>query len=264
MKKKSLAIAKVSVFLLVGIFCFNESIAMKEENPLDDQPQNKKRKVEGTSTSSNKTVTSENFACKAFYKSNVPYDCMAEVFSFMDDHSSLFKAAKHYKPSNNGYKICDLTQNKTKKNYDICNFIKSYLLTRSELGIKINGFLLKIKRDKTSGKLIIDCSGTKITDKELKVLTDKVLKGMENQVIGLNLRGCQQITDAGVKYIAGNLKGLKSLNLEECWSITDTGVKYIAENLKGLTNLDLRWCKKITQKAKEELRNKIKGLKIVG
>ena len=90
-----------------------------------------------------------------------------------------------------------------------------------------------------------------------KSITDDDLKHLKN-VKHLDLSGCRNITDAGLKHLSENLTNLQSLNLSHCHHITDEGLKDLAKYLTNLTHLDLSWCIKITDEGLEILTNLIK------
>jgi len=102
---------------------------------------------------------------------------------------------------------------------------------------------LKTLKDKlgNNGKIDLDCMDTAITDNQLKIITEK----FKDNLCGLNLGWCGNITDAGLAHLKG-LKNLESLNLRRCNNITDEGLEFISENFKNLQSLNLSGCRQIT------------------
>jgi F-box/leucine-rich repeat protein 2/20 len=63
----------------------------------------------------------------------------------------------------------------------------------------------------------------------------------------LNLAGCNEITDEGIKAVASGCQELTDLNLSGCEKITDEGIKALASGCQDLTTLNLVRCKQDEQ-----------------
>ena len=62
----------------------------------------------------------------------------------------------------------------------------------------------------------------------------------------LNLSGCDQITDAGLKALAAGCHATNVLNLSGCDQITDEGVESLADGCPNINVLNLSGCDQIT------------------
>ena len=62
----------------------------------------------------------------------------------------------------------------------------------------------------------------------------------------IRLCGCCLITDASVRALAENCKGLAEIDLHGCSKLTDASVHALAENCKGLAVIYIDGCSKIT------------------
>jgi tetratricopeptide (TPR) repeat protein len=113
-----------------------------------------------------------------------------------------------------------------------------------------------------------------VTDAELKILSQ--LRGLI-ALQHLILRGCVQVTDAGLAHLRG-FTALQILNLQHCVQVTDAGLAHLRgftalqilnlqycvqvtdaglAHLRGLTDLqhlDLAWCKQVTDAGLAHLR----------
>ncbi len=61
----------------------------------------------------------------------------------------------------------------------------------------------------------------------------------------LNLKLCNEVTNAGLELLALSQKRLTHLNLERCHKVTNMGLEYLASNLQQIEFLSLAFCKKI-------------------
>ncbi len=92
---------------------------------------------------------------------------------------------------------------------------------------------------------VIDANATKLnlptsaTDADIALIAH-----LCKQLQTLNLRGCDNITDAGLLHIA-ELQQLQTLNLGGCDKITDAGLQHLA-TLQQLQELNLYNCPQIT------------------
>jgi Leucine Rich repeat len=89
----------------------------------------------------------------------------------------------------------------------------------------------------------LDLSDSNITDADLlRIIQEHQNKS--KKIISLNLAGCQNITDVGLKHLS-TLRSLTQLNLYNCYQITDVGLQHLS-TLHSLMLLDLGWCGRIT------------------
>ena len=101
---------------------------------------------------------------------------------------------------------------------------------------------------------ISGCSN--ITDKGIRALTNG-----PSQLQYLNIGCCVKITDKGVIALAnGLLPQLQSLNINRCRKITDAGVRVLAIGLPQLQSLNISGCYKITD-AGIEIAERINSLR---
>ncbi|KAK6191654.1 hypothetical protein SNE40_003286 [Patella caerulea] len=61
----------------------------------------------------------------------------------------------------------------------------------------------------------------------------------------LEMFGCFNISQRGLRFIANNCRNLYTLNLGQCYKLTDSCMTQISANLGRIENLDLRGCKQI-------------------
>ena len=79
---------------------------------------------------------------------------------------------------------------------------------------------------------------TLITNASLRHLSNS----LGSRLITLNLSGCRQIKDDGIKEIAESCTYLRRLRLAFCEHITDDGIMYLGLYCHSMTELDLSWC----------------------
>ena len=65
----------------------------------------------------------------------------------------------------------------------------------------------------------------------------------------INLRSCDNITDAAMTALAANCANLTTIDLSECDNITDAAIAALAANCANLTTIDLYDCDNITDAA---------------
>lgn len=79
-------------------------------------------------------------------------------------------------------------------------------------------------------------------------LSDNGIKAIASGLNDLESLTLSELTDAGVEYIARNLKSLNSLDLMACGKLTDAGVVLIAEGMSQLVSLNLSYCHRVSNK----------------
>ena len=89
-------------------------------------------------------------------------------------------------------------------------------------------------------------------------ITDEGIRALASglpQLQSLDISYCGKITDAGIRVLASGLPKLQSLNIEGCGNITDTGIIALASGLPQLQSLDIIGCVKITDAGIRALAN---------
>ena len=76
----------------------------------------------------------------------------------------------------------------------------------------------------------------------------------------LNLRGCENITDARVSEVARRCSNLQTLNLTCCKNITDASVMEVARRCSNLHTLNLKECENITDASVLEVARRCSNL----
>ena len=79
-----------------------------------------------------------------------------------------------------------------------------------------------------------------ITDTEVSVFVSE-----NPQVTEVNLRGCYNVTDESLRALA-RCNELVTLNLKCCDKVTNTGLGYLSEGCPALKSLDLTHCWRVT------------------
>ena len=76
-----------------------------------------------------------------------------------------------------------------------------------------------------------------VTDAELNAFVRQFPQAPEMQ--DMCLKGCVQVTDAGIEALAKNCTSLTAINLEWCQQVTDAGIEALAKNCTSLTVINL-------------------------
>ena len=90
-----------------------------------------------------------------------------------------------------------------------------------------------------------------VTDAELNAFVRQFPQAPEMQ--DMCLKGCVQVTDAGIEALAKNCTSLTAINLEWCQQVTDAGIEAFAKNCTSLTDIDLSGCRQVTDAGIEAL-----------
>jgi len=105
----------------------------------------------------------------------------------------------------------------------------------------------------------IDFTQAVVNDETFKYF---VFSGKGKEIETINLKGCNNIRDEGLKYIAEACPNLRSLNVNTLLNITDVGLQYLAEGCPLLQHIELTpftgWGQR-TKTTAEGLKHLVKG-----
>jgi len=113
-------------------------------------------------------------------------------------------------------------------------------------------------------------SSSKITDKEIKIVSQTLSWLKTLKIIKIDLKNCKELTDRGLFFISESLKKLSSvhtliINFTGCDQITEKGIKSLKESIKRmkfLKKLDFNFqsCSQITHEVLNHLGDGLQNL----
>lgn len=89
----------------------------------------------------------------------------------------------------------------------------------------------------------LNLSNCAITDTALMMMS---VSNAAKNLISLNLSGCADISDLGIKVLSQACPKLESINLKNCINITDQAIVSLGYNCNNLQRLRLNGCEKLT------------------
>jgi F-box/leucine-rich repeat protein 2/20 len=103
------------------------------------------------------------------------------------------------------------------------------------------------------------CSEGRLLDLnfEFVKISDDLLSHVPRSLTSLNLNGCYEVTDVGLKHVASRCPYLQVITLYWNVQITDVGIQKLCKTCK-LTDVRLSGCKRLTDKSTEALARRAK------
>jgi len=92
------------------------------------------------------------------------------------------------------------------------------------------------------------CCCLRLTDSSIVHITKNC-----RHIVDLNLSGCKNISDKGMRLIANSYPGLKKLNITRCVKLTDDGLKEVLQKCSSLESLNLYALSSFTDKVYKEI-----------
>ena len=71
------------------------------------------------------------------------------------------------------------------------------------------------------------------------------------QLQSLDIRGCDYISYEGIRALANGWPQLQSLDISKCFWVTDEGIRAVATGCPQLQSLNIGWCRNITDAGRE-------------